>query len=111
MISQREGKPMSKSFSLLASVFAVLFLTGYDEKPQPGATCGTIRGLSCPEGQYCDIGVGNCKVSDAEGNCKTKPTICTREFNPVCGCVDDPTDACDPAKGDKDCPGICVAKK
>ena len=75
---------MNKLFSLLAGLFAIMFLTGYDDKP--GAVCGTIRGLKCPEGQYCDFGIGQCKVADAEGTCKTKPTICTREFNPVCGC-------------------------
>jgi hypothetical protein len=25
-------------------------------------------------------------VADAEGVCKAKPTICTKEFKPVCGC-------------------------
>ncbi|MGH8532550.1 MAG: Kazal-type serine protease inhibitor family protein [Gammaproteobacteria bacterium] len=54
--------------------------------PSEGSICGTIRGLKCAEGQYCDLGVGQCKTADAQGVCKTKPTICTREFNPVCGC-------------------------
>ena len=74
---------MNKLFSLLAGLFAIMFLTGYDDKPKqpPGAVCGTIRGLTCPEGQYCDFGIGQCKVADAEGACKTKPTICTKEFN------------------------------
>lgn len=25
-------------------------------------------------------------------------------------CVDDPTDTCDPARGGRDCPGICKAE-
>jgi hypothetical protein len=48
--------------------------------------CGTIRGLTCPKGQYCDFGLGQCKVADAQGTCKPKPSICTREYRPVCGC-------------------------
>jgi hypothetical protein len=50
------------------------------------SVCGTIRGLTCPDGQYCDFGIGQCKVADAQGSCKAKPGICTREFRPVCGC-------------------------
>ena len=59
-----------------------------DQPPaQPTASaCGTIRGLTCPDNQYCDFGVGQCKVADAAGVCKKKPDFCTREFNPVCGC-------------------------
>lgn len=50
-------------------------------------TCGGIAGTACPDAQqYCDFGIGQCKVADAQGTCKTKPTICTREFRPVCGC-------------------------
>jgi len=69
----------------------VLVLAGCDNKPtEPkppkDAVCGTIKGLTCPDGQYCDFGVGQCKVADAQGTCKTKPTACTREYNPVCGC-------------------------
>ena len=52
-----------------------------------GAVCGGIAGTRCPDAaQYCDLGTGNCRVADAQGQCKTKPTICTREFRPVCGC-------------------------
>ena len=50
-------------------------------------TCGGIQGKQCPgEQQFCDFGVGQCNIADAQGKCKTKPTVCTREFNPVCGC-------------------------
>jgi hypothetical protein len=49
--------------------------------------CGGIAGTACPDAkQYCDFGPGKCKIPDAQGMCKTKPTICTREFRPVCGC-------------------------
>lgn len=49
--------------------------------------CGGIAGIPCPDpSQYCDFGVGNCRVADAQGTCKTRPQICTTEFNPVCGC-------------------------
>ncbi len=51
--------------------------------------CGGIQGEQCvDERQYCDFGVGQCKVAAAEGTCKDKPTICTDEFDPVCGCDD-----------------------
>lgn len=50
-------------------------------------TCGGIAGETCPDAQqYCDFGTGRCKMPDAQGTCKTRPTICTREFRPVCGC-------------------------
>ena len=60
-------------------------------KPVPDGpaplVCGGIAGTACPdEKQYCDFGIGKCKIPDAQGACKTKPTICTREFRPVCGC-------------------------
>jgi hypothetical protein len=50
-------------------------------------TCGGILGESCPgANQYCDFGIGNCSVADAQGTCKPKPTICPLIFAPVCGC-------------------------
>lgn len=52
-----------------------------------GAVCGGIAGTRCPDAnQYCDFGVGKCKMPDAQGQCKTKPTICPQIFQPVCGC-------------------------
>jgi hypothetical protein len=50
--------------------------------------CGGIAGAACSDAkEYCDFGGGGrCKMPDAQGVCKTKPVICTREFLPVCGC-------------------------
>jgi len=50
-------------------------------------SCAGIAGKACPDAQlYCDFGAGQCKAPNAQGTCKTKPAICTREFRPVCGC-------------------------
>lgn len=49
-------------------------------------TCGGISGGTCADGQYCNLGEGNCKVADAQGTCEPIPSTCTREFLPVCGC-------------------------
>ncbi|WP_430230180.1 Kazal-type serine protease inhibitor family protein [Nitrosomonas communis] len=50
-------------------------------------TCGGIQGKQCASSQqYCDFGIGQCKVADAEGVCKDKPRACTEQFAPVCGC-------------------------
>ncbi|MDN5752840.1 MAG: Kazal-type serine protease inhibitor family protein [Nitrosospira sp.] len=51
------------------------------------SSCGGVAGKVCPDAQqYCDFGTGQCKAPDVQGRCKNKPTICTREFRPVCGC-------------------------
>jgi hypothetical protein len=55
--------------------------------PGPSAICGGIAGKTCADPkQYCEYGPGQCRTPDAQGVCKTKPEICTREFRPVCGC-------------------------
>lgn len=56
------------------------------DAPHP-SVCGGIAGTACPDAkQFCDFGTGQCKVADAQGTCKTKPTICPQIFKPVCGC-------------------------
>jgi hypothetical protein len=55
---------------------------------EPPRTCGTIAGLTCRAGEYCDLGVGTCNVADAGGICRVEPTVCplTLVAAPVCGC-------------------------
>ena len=49
--------------------------------------CGGIQGKKCPNPeQYCDFGAGKCKIADIDGTCKDKPTVCTKQYDPVCGC-------------------------
>lgn len=63
-----------------------------DSPPNPiqkiglGGVCGTIAGWTCPEGQYCDLGIGRCGTAGAPGACESKPGACTADYRPVCGC-------------------------
>lgn len=52
----------------------------------PPGVCGGIRGLACPEGQFCDLPAGQCRSADLQGTCVEKPAACTKEYRPVCGC-------------------------
>jgi hypothetical protein len=51
-----------------------------------GAICGTIVGLTCGEGLFCDHRVGLCNAPDIDGTCVRVAQMCTREYRPVCGC-------------------------
>ncbi len=52
-----------------------------------GGMCGGIAGFQCADELSCQFEAGQClTVADASGICRKRPTICTREYQPVCGC-------------------------
>jgi hypothetical protein len=52
-----------------------------------GKTCGGIAGVGCPAGQFCELPVGSCNVSDATGTCVVNTQVaCPMVVLPVCGC-------------------------
>ncbi|HKP63737.1 MAG TPA: Kazal-type serine protease inhibitor domain-containing protein [Polyangiales bacterium] len=57
-------------------------------KPSGGdQSCGGLLGKGCPNAQFCDYPPDAiCGAADATGICRDKPTACTFEYAPVCGC-------------------------
>lgn len=51
-----------------------------------GKTCGTVAGIPCSAGEFCQFPTDTCQVSDNAGVCDTIPSACTKELVPVCGC-------------------------
>lgn len=51
-----------------------------------GQRCGTIAGLTCAAGQFCDLDSQCGRVSDAAGTCYPAAGGCLTDWNPVCGC-------------------------
>jgi len=51
-----------------------------------GQVCGGFIGVPCPPGEFCDLPAGECNGADLQGVCRPIPQICTRIFDPVCGC-------------------------
>lgn len=52
----------------------------------PGKQCGTIAGIQCDAGLFCQHKTGQCSIFDASGVCVRVPKACIRIFRPVCGC-------------------------
>lgn len=50
-----------------------------------GQTCGGFIGIPCDAGLFCEIAAGRCGA-DMQGKCVRVPTVCTKQFKPVCGC-------------------------
>lgn len=48
--------------------------------------CGGIAGLQCQKDEVCEYGLGQCNVADASGVCVPRPTECSDDVDPVCGC-------------------------
>lgn len=52
-----------------------------------GRACGGRAQGPCPDGEFCDFPPSAiCGAADAPGACHTQPSICQRNFAPVCGC-------------------------
>jgi hypothetical protein len=55
--------------------------------PPQGKGCGGWLGQTCATDEYCAYVSGEyCGAADASSTCKKRPTICTDEYAPVCGC-------------------------
>jgi len=51
-----------------------------------GEPCGTIQGIPCAEGLWCDPREGMCNGRDLDGVCVKPADTCSDELKPVCGC-------------------------
>ena len=57
------------------------------ESSTEGMACGGNSERTCDEGQICNISENNvCGVDNLSGICVVPSEICTREYNPQCGC-------------------------
>jgi hypothetical protein len=77
------------ALAIMAALPGTSHASGSDaprESGGEGAICGTIVGLTCGEGLFCDHRVGLCNAPEIDGTCVRVAQICTREYRPVCGC-------------------------
>ena len=51
-----------------------------------GKTCGGFAGVSCDAGLWCEPPAGRCGGADLQGKCIKVTEMCTRHYQPVCGC-------------------------
>lgn len=55
--------------------------------PSPTGLCGPRTETQCPQGTFCRFTeVQSCGEVQGTGQCSTKPTVCTKDWGPVCGC-------------------------
>jgi hypothetical protein len=50
------------------------------------AECGTLLGIPCAEGEFCEMPDDTCSSADLGGTCVVIPEVCTEQYQPVCGC-------------------------
>jgi hypothetical protein len=76
-----------RAFALLTLAAALtLFTPAAARAAGVGQTCGTIAGIGCDNGLYCDTRAGLCNAPDAHGTCIQPPQACASDYRPVCGC-------------------------
>ena len=72
--------PAGAGVGLAASAFYVRIV---GKEP---VRCGARLGNPCADTEYCEFQDNWCGAADGTGTCEPRPTICTREYAPVCGC-------------------------
>jgi hypothetical protein len=76
-----------RTLAALAVMLAlVLLASGSATAVGVGKTCGTIAGIQCDYGLWCDLEAGRCGAFDIGGKCVKVRKACTKIFKPVCGC-------------------------
>ncbi len=76
---------MRGTISLIGLVFLVS-LSASAQAAALGETCDGIAAIRCDQGLWCEHPAGQCGVADGAGKCAKAPEVCTKDYNPVCGC-------------------------
>jgi Kazal-type serine protease inhibitor domain len=59
------------------------------KRSRVGGICGGLAGFQCKAKLFCDYAPeAQCGAADQSGTCARRPQICTRIYQPVCGCDD-----------------------
>jgi hypothetical protein len=88
---------MSTSSKILGAVVgAILFISilacstsedDYDQTTQPSTPTACTATSGCDAGQVCLFDQAqNCGIDGQRGTCRVAPEVCTRIYQPVCGC-------------------------
>lgn len=51
-----------------------------------GQECGGSTGPNCSVGLFCEADAGQCKEDHPAGTCVVRTEMCTKIYQPVCGC-------------------------
>ena len=70
----------------IAAIAATLLIATGASAANLGQQCGGIAGVKCTTGLFCDLKPGSCRTADAAGTCVSVPRICSKQYQPVCGC-------------------------
>lgn len=80
-------KRMSGKKRLVAAiVFTALFAPRASAQSGVGQDCGGESGPSCSVGLFCESPPGQCKEDHPAGKCVVRTEMCTKIYQPVCGC-------------------------
>lgn len=81
--TEQPATPPDENVDNLAAVNETLAVAGVPT----GEVCGGFPGAKCASDKdFCKTDIGQCGVADAQGTCTTKPEICPKNIDPVCGC-------------------------
>lgn len=84
-----DGKTYGNACAAAAAGISVSATGECASVPTPGTTCGGLRGIGCPAGQFCSFAPDAlCGAADQTGTCAVRPGACTEQYDPVCGCDD-----------------------
>jgi hypothetical protein len=81
--TQEPAEPPAESLENVAAVNETLAAAGVPT----GGKCGGFVGATCASDKdFCKTEIGQCGIADPQGTCTTKPEICPKNIDPVCGC-------------------------
>jgi hypothetical protein len=74
--------------SLVAAIVLAAVCMGREAVAQSGVgqSCGGAAGPNCSVGLVCEVEPGQCKEDDPTGTCIVRTEMCTKIYQPVCGC-------------------------
>ena len=83
----RNGRETEAYMRLTTMILALLALLALAANSATAKDCGGPLSLKCATDEWCSYAQSNlCGAEGQTGTCEKRPSVCTMDFIPVCGC-------------------------